>query len=91
MNNITISAKVAARKAREHIRIPSTIIIPPYDIQVSVNEHIVQAYQRGMMGCAIKDKALFEQIEKYHHFYEYLGYTIRPIENYDLVGVLDWR
>lgn len=43
------------------------------------------------MGCAIKDKALFEQIEKYHHFYEYLGYTIRPIENYDLVGVLDWR
>lgn len=91
MNNITISAKTAAQKAREHVRIPSTIIIPPYDIQVSVNGHIAQAYQKGMMGCAIKDKALFEQIEKYHHFYEYLGYTIRPIENYDLVGVLDWR
>lgn len=43
MNNITISAKTAARKAREHMRIPSTIIIPPYDIQVSVNGHIVQA------------------------------------------------
>lgn len=28
MNNITISAEAAARKAREHMRIPSTIIIP---------------------------------------------------------------
>lgn len=91
MNNITISAKAAVQEARKHIRVPSTITIPPYDIQVSVNEYIERGCQRGMMGCAIKDKALFEQIEKYHHFYEYLGYTIRPIETYDLIGVLDWR
>lgn len=91
MTNITISAKAAAQRSREHIRIPSTIKIPPYEVQVSVNERIVQAYQKGALECAIKDEALFEQIEKYHHFYEYLGYTIRPIKNYDLVGVLDWR
>lgn len=91
MTNITISAKAAAQKSREHIRIPSTITIPPYEVQTAVNERIEQAYLKGAMGCAIKNEALFEQIEKYHHFYEYLGYTMRPIRNYDLIGVLDWR
>ena len=91
MTNITISAKAAAQKSREHIRIPSTITIPPYEVQTAVNERIEQAYLKGAMGCAIKNEALFEQIEKYHHFYEYLGYMIRPIRNYDLIGVLDWR
>lgn len=60
MTNITISTKAAAQRSREHIRIPSTITIPPYEVQAAVNERIEQAYLKGAMGCAIKNEALFE-------------------------------
>ena len=46
MNNITISAETADRKAREHMRIPSTITIPPYDIQVSVNNILLKPIKK---------------------------------------------
>lgn len=46
MNNITISAETADRKAREHMRISSTITIPSYAIQVLVNNILLKPIKK---------------------------------------------
>lgn len=75
MANITFMARDAKIRAFCKKYIESRIVHPSIDTQIRINTLIAHAIEKGEYRTIIPDRASQRAIEKYHYFYESLGYT----------------
>lgn len=76
MANITFMARDAKTRAFCEKYIESRIVHPSIDAQIRVNILIAHAIEKGEYRTIIPDRASQRMIERYHYFYESLGYAI---------------
>lgn len=88
MANITFMARDAKTRAFCEKYIESRIVHPSIDEQIRINTLIAHAIEKGEYRTVIPDRVSQRVLERYHYFYESLGYSI-PRENGGLY--LSWE
>ncbi len=88
MANITLMASDAKTRAFCEKYIEPRIVHPSIDGQIRVNTLIAHAIEKGEYRTVILDRASQRMLERYHYFYEALGYSILE-ENGELY--LSWE